>query len=109
MKSIFAFALAIILSVPTVSFAWDEDGLIFNQTNECTSDECLIEQEAEAKLANYYDPALEASYTQTESEITMRTVCIDNYKFLLTVDNETGNLDVLQIIGSEGFPLACEK
>lgn len=107
MKSMIAFALVAILSIPTVSFAWDEDGLIFNQTNQCTSDKCLMEQEAEAKLANYYDPALEASYS--ESEITMRTVCVDNYKFLLTVDNETGNLDVLQILGSEGFPLSCDK
>ena len=96
MNSIFALLIAIILAIPTVACAWDEDGKFFEQE--------LIEAEAEAKLANYYDPALEES---KESDITMRTCCIDGYKFLLTVDEASGNLNVLQMIGSEGFPLEC--
>lgn len=97
MKSILVFAIIAIFAIPTVAFSWDEDGKYFEQQ--------LMEAEAEAKLANYYDPAIEDS---KESDITMRTVCIDSYKFLLTVDEASGNLNVLQIIGNEGFPLQCE-
>lgn len=98
MKSILVFAIIAIFAIPTVACAWDEDGKYFEQQ--------LMEAEAEAKLANYYDPAIEDS--KEESDITMRTVCVDSYKFLLTVDEASGNLNVLQIIGSEGFPLTCE-
>lgn len=97
MKSILVFAIIAIFAIPTVAFSWDEDGKYFEQQ--------LMEAEAEAKLANYYDPAIE---DKEESDITMRTVCIDSYKFLLTVDEASGNLNVLQIIGNEGFPLQCE-
>ena len=108
MKAIFAILILSILTIPTASFAWDEDELIFNQTNQCTNEECIMEMEAEAKLANLYNIE-EATYTTIESEISMSAVCVDGYKFLLTVDSESGNLDVLQIIGDEGFPLTCKK
>ena len=108
MKAIFAILVLSILAIPTASFAWDENGLIFNQTNQCTNEKCIMEMEAEAKLANLYNVE-ESTYTTIESEITMEAVCVNGYKFLLTVDSESGNLDVIQIIGDEGFPLTCKK
>ena len=101
MKSI-ALVIAFLISVPSFAFAWDEDGHYFEQQ--------MIEAEAEAKLADYHDPMLDAEHLiepNTESDITMRTVCVNGYTMLLTVDEASGNLDVLQMIGSEGFPIAC--
>ena len=101
MKSI-SLVIALLIAAPSFAFAWDEDGHHFEQQ--------LMEAEAEAKLADYHDPMLDAERLiepNTESDITIRTVCVDGYKMLLTVDEASGNLDVLQMIGNEGFPIAC--
>lgn len=98
MKSILVFAIiAIIFAIPTVACAWDEDGKYFEQQ--------LMEAEAEAKLANYYDPAIEES---KESDITIRTVCIEGCAILLTVDEVSGNISTIQLLDpKDGKPMAC--
>lgn len=100
MKSILIFAIIAILAIPTVACAWDEDGKYFEQQ--------LMEAEAEAKLANYYDPAIEDS--KEESDITIRTVCMKGCTILLTVDEVTGNLDTLQLLDPKnGKPIMCKQ